>query len=83
MVAAKSLTAKCLCTDIPDLNNVPFLPCDDTLPVVVGLAPYRDSESCAGKVQPSRRGRGRVGRRKSAQDPPVLGVLRRTNDPTM
>ena len=43
------------------------LPCVDTLPVVRGLAPYKDSERCAGKVQPRRRGQGRLGRRKSAQ----------------
>ena len=35
------------------------LPCTDTLQLVRGLAPYRDSESCDGNVQP--RGRGRVG----------------------
>ena len=58
------------------------IPCTDTLLVVGGLASYRDSESCAGKVQQIRRGWGRVGRRKSTQRSSNIRVLRRTNDPT-
>ena len=39
------------------------LPCADTLPVVGGLASYRDSESCAGKG-PTKPERSRMSRQK-------------------